>query len=630
MADWIQDKNGPWTPLEIGKGKTPHMPTKPDLSTKPVEIMPKIESRQPSSSSSGVNGDMILQPSIQSLCGLPLHSFHSEKGYFEHEVSQCEIKADLVTKLLGETNAISLSPVGETLSISASDTGREDELLSSSSTSFSEDMMSDDGDCYSGAASYAMARDWTPFDFFLLPLQDKVLAYLLAQASHHGLTTHTPDTQSTHATQKNTCDSSPSQQIATNFQGSNNGLKRSTNCGSGNNKDENDEGNDEDQQRRDVGGQSEENASPYFACHFAKYNPLRYSKCARLRFENVSRIKTHLRLRHMCPVHCAICNKVFTGDQAEKEFAAHQRARSCTKRLRCLIDGITKAQQKELIRRMGQRRGRTETEKWYAIWDVIFCSEPPPDSPHNDELVESAVLDFQCFSERMVHTVMEEFSSTLPRDSQGPSIDQLMSFFIWLYPRFQRRVHERWVSSTRGSSPTRYTSSSLSGSPDGASLVAPAATPASSGRESSGSVANIDVISPDADEPPRNYVDAYEQRQPLHRPQYAAPPTQTTQETPAYGYQAMQTFLHGQELPIPLESAGTTFSQSLLHPLGSQVPQQWRLSRIEFIEMLRNATDEEFFRLHPGDMSRLQMIEHLCQIDEAEYARTYPEHSGSL
>ena len=609
----------------LGAEKTLCPPSSSDSLIAPTKFIPEAESFQSSILNPGANDDVASQRNIQSLPGPGSHLFLLQRNSIEHDLPQGKSQGDQATDSLEVTNILSLSPAGETLSVSASDVSSEYELLSSSETSFSDDMGSDESDPYSTPSYYATPRDWAAFDSVLLPLQDKVLAYLIAQASHQSSTTHSPGTQSADATGQGKYASAASQQKSKDSRDSSKRPRSSANSGSGSSKENNDEEDDEDPQRCTVGGQLGENMSPYFAYPFAKYNPLRYSKCARLRFENVSRIKTHLRLRHMRPIHCAICNKIFQGDQAEKEFAAHQRARNCTKQQRCLIDGITKAQQKELIRRMGQRRGRTETEKWYAIWDVILHPEPPPDSPHNDEFVDAAVLDYQHYSQQMMHTVMEEISSTLPQDRQGPSVDQLTSFFTWLYPEFQRRVHERWVLSTRGSSPTRHTSSSLSESPDGGSWIAPTTTPASSGRQHSGSAANFDVGNLDvSDEPLRNYLDADEQPGPLHTPQYAAPSLETTQEPPGYDLQPTEIIFPGQERPDPLTSAETTSYQSLSYLPGSAAPEERRLSREEFIEMLRNTTDAEFLRFHAGETSRLEMIDHLCRIDEAEYACTHP------
>ena len=549
-----------------------------------------------------------------------------QRSLTRHKIPEIKSQSDQATRPVVVTDPVSLNPVGETLSFDASGVGPEDDSAFFSESSFSDDMMSSESDPSNPCSAdyyHAMLSDWAAYGTILLPLQDKIFAGLMEQVSYQIPTAHSPDTQSSAAAGKGEYDSFTSQQKVKDRKGSDKRSKGLGNSGSGSGKGGDDEEGDKDQQRPRVKSQPGEDTSPYFACHFAKYNPLCYSKCVHLRFQDVSRVKHHLRVKHLRPIQCAVCNKVFRGHQAEQEFEVHQRARSCTEQQQCPVNGITEAQKKEINRRIGQRKGRTEIEKWYTIWEVIFSAGPRPNSPFNDGVVESVVLHYHRYMLQSLPAITEDITSRLPEDHQGLSIDQITSIVLSWYPEFLRRVHERWLLSRQGSSPEHRTSSSISGSPDGDLYNVPASIPTPSGNVASDSASNLgngnlDIL----DQFPHNHANTYEQPGPSYVPRYAAPLPETTQETHAYDSQSTHTLFPTLELSDTLGPAASLYYQSPSHPPGSPAPEEQQLSRQEFIEMLRYTSDADFLRCHVGNSSRLEMIDHLCQIDDAEYADT--------
>ena len=98
----------------------------------------------------------------------------------------------------------------------------------------------------------------------------------------------------------------------------------------------------------------------------------------------------------MRPIQCPICNQSFNKASERDRHLRQQICRPKAGPIRGSLDtdreGID-AHQLALLRGR-PRRGLTEAERWYAIWDVLFPSAPQPDSPYitspEDEILNIA------------------------------------------------------------------------------------------------------------------------------------------------------------------------------------------------------------------------------------------------
>jgi hypothetical protein len=86
------------------------------------------------------------------------------------------------------------------------------------------------------------------------------------------------------------------------------------------------------------------------------------------------------------PLHCPKCGQTFgKGKTAEREVHVQQRACRDAGPVRAAhdeIEGLDASQLVKLHRRQG--RGLSETQRWYAIWNILFPAADLPDSPYID------------------------------------------------------------------------------------------------------------------------------------------------------------------------------------------------------------------------------------------------------
>ncbi|KAL2132610.1 hypothetical protein VTI74DRAFT_3600 [Chaetomium olivicolor] len=121
------------------------------------------------------------------------------------------------------------------------------------------------------------------------------------------------------------------------------------------------------------------------ACHFYKRFPTHFTRCLfRNHLTSTSFVVQHIHRCHSQPIRCPICSRAFDGAAERDEHIRQRTCQSASRDPGCVDNGREGLDRHQLVelRQRTSRRGLTEAERWYAIWDFIFPGAPRPDSPY--------------------------------------------------------------------------------------------------------------------------------------------------------------------------------------------------------------------------------------------------------
>jgi len=116
-----------------------------------------------------------------------------------------------------------------------------------------------------------------------------------------------------------------------------------------------------------------------FACPFWKKHPRAYRDCFSYKLSRIKDVKQHLARQHT-PIHCERCLRVFPDRHSKSMHLESDEP--CTRGLHGDLDGINNEQREDLQKK--SKRGQTEDEQWYVVWNILFANTPRPDSPYMD------------------------------------------------------------------------------------------------------------------------------------------------------------------------------------------------------------------------------------------------------
>ena len=362
-------------------------------------------------------------------------------------------------KVMSQSKAPSImeaSPTYNSLSPASTDTESEENSSSSSEDScHDDDTTSDESDPNAERNHCAAAFNWAAFSSILLPLQNRMLVRIMRQAGHQGLISRAPQSQADDPADQRKRSRSNSNRGSKESRGLNKRKKTSgsgnvNNC-HGNNDEEDDEKDGEDEQALPANSQSGQETFQLFACPFAKRNPGAYFECLTVTLRDVSKVKKHLRMKHLLPIYCSTCYQLFQGCQAEKKRDEHQRARNCTTQAECPFEGVTSEHQRQLTQRLGSAHGRSEAQKWYIVWDLLFDPKERPDNPYNHDFPQLLIGQYQVTVEQELPSIiqgiaLEDVAEQWPPGYPRPSVDEMRRFLYFLFPLFLRELRRLGLS----------------------------------------------------------------------------------------------------------------------------------------------------------------------------------------
>ena len=160
------------------------------------------------------------------------------------------------------------------------------------------------------------------------------------------------------------------------------------------------------------------------ACPFYKRYPEEFHEYGCKDYENTSRIKQHLTKRHRQPNLCPSCHREFR-DYAV--MANHIRERNCEMRPQATVICVSRRQEEQLKNRSTQK---TDKERWYAIFKILFPGHPLPSSPYLDAEVSRDInLVIELFQAQAPAAFNRAIEETLPEhlhNTYGDDIAHIM------------------------------------------------------------------------------------------------------------------------------------------------------------------------------------------------------------
>lgn len=178
-----------------------------------------------------------------------------------------------------------------------------------------------------------------------------------------------------------------------------------------------------------------------FACPFWKQDPSKHRDCFPKKLDMISRVKQHLARKHTPTFYCERC---FTQFTEERSHQAHMREETerCRWDASARLDGISHQQHRELSRK--SKTDLTESEKWFAIWDIVFPGHPKPSSPYMDPGLSEDFCSFREFSQSRGPAILAEELQTRGLFMSHDGMDSSLQIAI---ARGFNTLFEEWLSS---------------------------------------------------------------------------------------------------------------------------------------------------------------------------------------
>ncbi|KAK0631230.1 hypothetical protein B0T14DRAFT_489833 [Immersiella caudata] len=169
------------------------------------------------------------------------------------------------------------------------------------------------------------------------------------------------------------------------------------------------------------------------ACPFWKHDRGLFTECSRYKLKRIRDVKQHLKRKHSDRFHCERC-----GFDCRTVELSESHCQSST----CIPGRYRRRWLSKTQRRLLTRRCRGSPEKqWYAMWDIIFPRETPPDSPFvaDPEFLCEHMSSFRDFLETQGPEIVQQSGLI---GSQGSDIAVQVREFLQL----GLRVYDAWAA----------------------------------------------------------------------------------------------------------------------------------------------------------------------------------------
>ncbi|KAK0658040.1 hypothetical protein B0T16DRAFT_402925 [Cercophora newfieldiana] len=179
----------------------------------------------------------------------------------------------------------------------------------------------------------------------------------------------------------------------------------------------------------------EQDHGTLFACPFWKHDQRYWKDCFGYRLKRIRDVKQHLKRRHTQLCCCDRCGAEFRTANA---LTHHRHLNACASR-QFRKKWLFESEKERLARRS---KGAPE-KQWYAMWEVIFPREIPPDSPYLDESLCEHLSPFRSFLETQGPDIIQQ-SGLVGSQGQQTGFEPVQIRQL-LQLGFQR-IYNEWVS----------------------------------------------------------------------------------------------------------------------------------------------------------------------------------------
>ena len=157
----------------------------------------------------------------------------------------------------------------------------------------------------------------------------------------------------------------------------------------------------------------------FLACPFWKLNPREHCSCFFKKMTKIAYVKQHLTRRHTSGLYCQRCFMIFEN---EHNLDRHVTGVPCVRDPSARLQVVS---QRQSLRLSAKSKGTVE-DQWYAMWHILFPTDPRPSSIRVDADGPQDLALFREFSQKHGLVVMlEEFRSRNLLPTLGTSYAEL-------------------------------------------------------------------------------------------------------------------------------------------------------------------------------------------------------------
>lgn len=207
---------------------------------------------------------------------------------------------------------------------------------------------------------------------------------------------------------------------------------------------------------------SDTNFRKLLACPFWKRDARRHRDCFTLKLDGIPRVKQHLSRSHYSENHCERCKAIF-GSNASRED--HLRYEQCQWRGQDALEGLTHQQRHDLSRK--SKPHHSESEKWFAIWEILFPGQPMPTSAYMDPNLSQDLSEFRLYAQSHGTQILIEELEREDLSHELQSSERNEQLLRAALSRGQNLIFDAWLASRESPSsiPASITDTQESGTP---------------------------------------------------------------------------------------------------------------------------------------------------------------------
>ncbi len=196
--------------------------------------------------------------------------------------------------------------------------------------------------------------------------------------------------------------------------------------------------------KQKVNAPTEEKPNLLLACPFWKLDSQTHDRCFKCILSNTSRVKQHLHRNHSPKFYCQRCYAIFPNQETLDQHVQVQVV-TCPRHESSFAQ-ITYQQRLQLS--IKSKTNLSETDQWFAIWDILFPGQPRPSSLYIDANLSADLCRFREFAEADGPDIMTaEMQRNLPMTNMPA--EQTTAILRQVISRSITLLFDRWLAPRR-------------------------------------------------------------------------------------------------------------------------------------------------------------------------------------
>ncbi|KAK7958667.1 hypothetical protein PG988_013515 [Apiospora saccharicola] len=209
------------------------------------------------------------------------------------------------------------------------------------------------------------------------------------------------------------------------------------------------------------GDEDEDEAGDRRGCPFWKRDAVRHRDCFKLKLDGIARVKQHLSRSHYAESHCERCKAIFASSTSLED---HLRNEQCQWRGSDALEGISHQQRNDLSKK--SKPHHSESDRWFAIWEVICPGQPAPSSAYMDPNLSQDLSEFRQYAQTHGTRILMEVLEREGLSDSLQAVEESQNLLRAALSRGQDLVFDEWLANGTSSSGTSSSSTRSASSND--------------------------------------------------------------------------------------------------------------------------------------------------------------------